>query len=200
MTRAEIKAKARQSLKGNWGSAILIMVVLSVVTSLLSATGIGFLLVGPLTIGLAIVFIGGSRKGKFELTNLFSGFKDALGERVLLGFLKNLFIGLWGLLFVIPGIIKTYAYAASEVISAEHPEYTWKQCIDESMRVMQGHKMDLFIQQLSFLGWAILCGFTFGIGFLWLAPYMQASHTEFMLDLLSHDSKLGGAIEANVVR
>lgn len=206
MTRAELKTKARQSLKGNWAYAILIMIVFSIVTGIVTGIGVGILeliLMGPLAVGLIITFIHGSRKGKFEITDLFAGFKDSVGERILLGLLKSIFIFLWSLLFVIPGIVKYYSYAAAEYISAEHPEYTWKQCIDESMRIMHGHKGDLFVLSLSFIGWAILCCLTFGIGFFWLAPYMQATQTEFMLDLISHDAKLAGqgpVLEANVVR
>lgn len=209
MTRAEIKTKARQTLKGNWAYAILIMIVFSLVTSLVSSLGVAIaelILIGPLTVGLVITFIHASRQGKFELNDLFAGFKDSLGERILLGLLKSIFIMLWSLLFIIPGIVKSFSYAAAETISAEHPEYTWKQCIDESRRLMHGHKGDLFVLQLSFIGWALLCCLTFGIGFLWLMPYMQASSTEFMLDLISHDAILSShiqgpvVVEANIVR
>jgi len=207
MTRAELKTKARQTLKGNWAYAILIMIVFYVVTGLVTGVGVGILeliLAGPLMIGLVITFINASRKGKFELTDLFAGFKDSLGERILLGLLKSIFIMLWSLLFIIPGIVKAFSYAAAEYISAEHPEYTWKQCIDESMRLMHGHKGDLFVLYLSFIGWWLLCCLTFGIGFFWLMPYMQATTAEFMLDLMSHDAKLANhgpvVVDANIVR
>ena len=60
-------------------------------------------------------------------------------------------------------------------ILADHPEITVREAMNESKRMTQGHKMDLFILQLSFIGWGILATLTFGIGYFWLIPYMQVT-------------------------
>ena len=64
---------------------------------------------------------------------------------------------------------------------------------EKSMAMMSGHKMKMFLLDLSFIGWAILCCFTLGIGFLFLAPYVEASHAAFYEDL---KKELGESVEA----
>lgn len=85
--------------------------------------GIGYLLFGiPLQIGMISVFDGGRTNKKWEIEKLFSGFSNGLGSRVLLSIMENIFIFLWSLLFLVPGIIKSYAYRAASYISYCHPE------------------------------------------------------------------------------
>ena len=90
---------------------------------------------------------------------------------------------LWTLLLVIPGIIKGYAYSMTPYVMNDHPELDAEDCIHESRMIMRGHKWKLFCLDLSFIGWAILCLFTLGIGFLWLQPYMESSHAKFYEEL-----------------
>ena len=91
-------------------------------------------------------------------------------------FLRTLFTVLWSLLFIIPGIVKGLSYAMTPFILEEHPEMTASEAIKASMRLMDGHKMDLFILGLTFIGWQILACLTMGIGFLFLNPYMNATY------------------------
>ena len=93
--------------------------------------------------------------------------------------LQGVYVFLWALLFVIPGIIATYSYAMTSYILAENPELTASEAIDMSKEMMEGNRFRLFCLHMSFIGWAILCVFTFGIGYLWLAPYMQAAQAAF---------------------
>ena len=76
-------------------------------------------------------------------------------------------------------IVKTYAYSMAYYVKRDNPTYNWKQCLDESQCIMKGNKWKLFCLQFSFIGWAIVCVFTFGIGYLWLAPYMNAATANF---------------------
>ena len=94
-------------------------------------------------------------------------------------FLKTLYCFLWSLLFIIPGIIASYSYAMTGYILADHPELTASEAIERSKEMMSGNRFRLFCLHFSFVGWAILCAFTFGIGNLWLTPYRQAAVAAF---------------------
>lgn len=97
--------------------------------------------------------------------------------------LTSVFIFLWLLLFLIPGIIKCFSYAMTPYILIEHPEMSVNKAIDESIYLMDGHKFDYFYLGLSFIGWIILSIMSFGIGFIWLIPYMQTTMAAFYADL-----------------
>ena len=97
--------------------------------------------------------------------------------------LRSIYILLWSLLLVIPGIIASYSYRMTSYILAENPELTASEAIERSKHMMDGHKMDLFILELSFIGWDILCLLTLGIGNLWLRPYKEAAFAVFYRDL-----------------
>jgi len=94
-------------------------------------------------------------------------------------FLKTLYCFLWSLLFIIPGIIASYSYAMTGYILADHPELTASEAIERSKEMMSGNRFRLFCLHFSFIGWEILCAFTFGIGNLWLSPYRQAATAAF---------------------
>lgn len=93
--------------------------------------------------------------------------------------LQSLYIILWTLLFIIPGIIAAYSYAMTGYILAEHPELTAKEAIARSKQMMEGNRWRLFCLELSFIGWSLLCVLTLGIGNLWLLPYKQAAVAAF---------------------
>lgn len=110
--------------------------------------------------------------------NLFQYFPH-WGNAVLTGLLKGLFIFAWSLLLVIPGIIASYSYAMSGYILAENPELSPSEVLSRSKAMMAGNRWRLFCLQFSFIGWAILCAFTLGIGNLWLRPYQSAATAAF---------------------
>lgn len=117
-----------------------------------------------------------SLEGSFEnLFAYFSEWKTTVAAR----FLQGIYILLWSLLFIIPGIIASYSYAMTEYILAEHPELSASEAISRSKQMMDGNKWRLFCLQFSFIGWNILCAFTLGIGNLWLTPYKQAATAAF---------------------
>ena len=101
------------------------------------------------------------------------------GKAVWLRLRMSIFIFLWTLLLIIPGIIKSYSYSMAGFIMSENPEMSAKEAMEVSMGMMKGNKWRLFCLQLSFIGWGILCIFTIGIGFLWLSPYMNAATAAF---------------------
>ena len=143
---------------------------------------VGFLLsilvFNPLSVGCYRFFLQNSR-GPAELNELGAGFKGDWGNVVLVMFLKNLFLALWTMLFIIPGIVKAYAYRMVPYILKEHPELSGTQAITLSRRMMKGHKGDAFVLDLSFIGWILLSALTFGILHLfYVGPYIQATDAE----------------------
>ena len=143
---------------------------------------VGFLLsilvFNPLIVGCYRFFLQNSR-GPAELNELGAGFRGDWGNVVLVMFLKNLFLALWTMLFIIPGIVKAYAYRMVPYILKEHPELSGTQAITLSRRMMKGHKGDAFVLDLSFIGWILLSALTFGILHLfYVGPYIQATGAE----------------------
>lgn len=90
---------------------------------------------------------------------------------------------MWTLLLVVPGIIKFYSYAMTDFLLKDDSTLCNNAAIEKSMVMMEGKKMKLFLLDLSFIGWAILCTFTLGIGYFFLQPYMQVSRAAFYEDL-----------------
>ena len=143
---------------------------------------VGFLLsilvFNPLIVGCYRFFLQNSR-GPAELNELGAGFRGDWGNVVLVMFLKNLFLALWTMLFIIPGIVKAYAYRMVPYILKEHPELSGTQAITLSRRMMKGHKGDAFVLDLSFIGWILLSALTFGILHLfYVGPYIEATNAE----------------------
>lgn len=124
-----------------------------------------------------------------NIGTLFSGFK-ILKTAFLAKLLQNLYVFLWSLLFVIPGIVASYKYAMAGYILAENPHMSAKEALEQSKRIMDGNKLRLFSLDMSFIGWHLLCILTFGIGYVWLAPYIEASHAAFYCDLTRFDRKI----------
>lgn len=106
-------------------------------------------------------------------------------------FLKTVYCFLWSLLFIIPGIIASYSYAMTGYILADHPELTASEAIEQSKEMMSGNRFRLLCLQLSFIGWEILCVFTFGIGNLWLTPYRQAAVASFYREVSGTEQTVG---------
>src|SRR5574344_2489097 len=127
MTRAEAKAEAKSYLKGNWGYAILQSFLYGVLVGAASALcGVGYLLFSvPFEVGNTAVFNNGRKSHKIDIDHIFDGFKDGLGDRVLLSLMREIFVFLWSLLLIVPGLIKSYSYALAGYISYMHPETNW---------------------------------------------------------------------------
>lgn len=194
---SELRAQAREALQGNWVMAAVAALIYSAIVSATSYLPlVGTLLVGlPVAYGFTILMFSVIKGAKdIDLGILFEGFKDysrIMGTVVLV----FIYTFLWSLLLIIPGIIKHYSYAMTPYILKEEPEMKNNAAIEKSMVMMDGNKMKLFMLDLSFIGWAILCLFTFDIGFFFLQPYMQASHAAFYEDLKAQQ---GGNVEVNV--
>ena len=199
VNRKEIKRAARNQLKNNifsedWLRALLVCLIVSLILSFLDFTIIGTILIsGPLCYGLCLYFLDIAKKDKRgDLDTVFKGF-DHFGGALLLFFMRGLFTFLWSLLFIIPGIIKHYSYSMAMFIKVEHDEYDYDECITRSRKMMKGHKWDLFVLDLSFIGWYIVGALVFGIGTLWVIPYHNAAYANFYLAI--KDEKAPAQIE-----
>ena len=205
---SELRAQARERLEGKWGTFVLMTFLMLVIQTILQIPGyigslleilspenamaslslsnisnILSLLALPLSWGLTVSLLRNHREESVDLENLFDGFRGGRYTRVFCAlFLVNLFTFLWALLLIIPGIIKAFSYALTPYILLDEPELTARQAITRSCEIMQGRRWKLFCLYLSFIGWGILCLLTFGIGFLWLVPYMNASVAAFYED------------------
>ncbi len=193
VSNSELRARARAALGGGifakkWLMAIVVCLIYSAIVDLISSVTMGFgelIVVGPLTVGMSVIFINLVRTSNdVEIEDMFIGVKNNFLDHFMLGFMQAIFVFLWSLLFIVPGIIKTYSYSMSYYIKNDHPEYTWKECIDESRRIMDGHKMELFLLDFSFIGWIIVGILTCGVGLFWVTPYMTAAHAAFYDELI----------------
>ena len=159
--------------------------------------GLYYLLLFFIVLPLGVGFLNAFRKllvqGDNELPgNMYKLATSNYGHKVWGMFLVMLFTFLWSLLFIIPGIVKCFSYSMTPFILEEHPELGANEAIDHSRAMMKGHKFDLFWLILSFIGWGFLCLFTFGIGYLWLVPYMDTSISAFYEDVKADYEVNGG--------
>ena len=202
-TNQDLKNAALEALRGNWAPAVvctIIYLLLSIGISLLqpniddptaALTGaqkimmvanvlLLFLVMVPLGIGyyqaFKVLFTDGDNKLTANCFRLSFGnyFKNVAAY-----LLMCLFIFLWTLILIIPGIIKALAYSMTPFILKDFPELSVNQAINLSQKMMKGHKFDYFWLGLSFIGWILLGLLTLGIGYIWLIPYMYTSYAAF---------------------
>ncbi len=190
-----LRKEARQAMQGNWGTMAIAMIVYivfaiycvfilecftdkSTAIEVLIEIFLGF----PLSYAVAAMGLDLYRRKEVHAGDLFQGYKS-LGRVITTYILVTIYTFLWTLLLVIPGIIKTYSYSMVPFILKDHPELENNAAIEESMRIMRGHKMKLFLLDLSFIGWSILSCLTLGIGFIFLAPYMTTARAAFYEDV-----------------
>jgi uncharacterized membrane protein len=200
-TNQEYKNFALAALKGIWAPAVVCAIVYMVVTgiyssfSVLNADGTSatlsvlsllfmFGVMYPLQVGYYCAHRDLIVKGDAELVqNTFKITFSNWGRNALGMFLMFVFTFLWALLFIIPGIIKAFAYAMTPYILVDKPELSANQAIDLSKEMMKGYKFDLFWLSLSFIGWILLSILTLGIGLFWLMPYITTSMGAFYEDV-----------------
>lgn len=183
MDREQLKARAKQMISGKMGMLIVCFIIVVALTGACSripkAGGIvSMCVIGPLTLGTAYIYLNLTRGFDPDVNILFSGFQRFV-DALVLNLLISVFTFLWSLLLVVPGIIKAISYSQAYYILAEHPEMSGKEALDESIAMMDGHKMDYFELVLSFFPWLLLCGITCGLASLYVVPYMRATFVNF---------------------
>ncbi len=169
MHARDFKTAAQKSLKNNWGIAIGAMVINSVIISAISylangtpaqywwiSTLCGMFIAVPITVGYSWFHLDLFRHSKANISTMFEGFSNNYTRNVATGTLMSIFVALWSLLFIIPGIIKGLAYSMTFFILRDRPELSALDAITESRKMMEGKKKELFYLMLSFLGWVII--------------------------------------------
>lgn len=199
-TRREIKELAKAGFRAKYwpcvGVAILIPLVIAALGGATFWAGglAGILLTGPLTIGMNFFFVQ-TFQGNGEQVSVGTPFQSAFENfgRKLGGYLwMDLFLFLWGLLFVIPGIIKAFGYAMAPYILADCPNVRAQDALKLSMRIMRGHKWELFVFGLSYIGWDILSSFTCGLlGLFYVNPYRQTAYAGYYLEVREEALRTG---------
>ena len=218
-TNKEYKNAALAALKGNWAPFVVAVIIMMafmyvimgpylfvyqvslgmnqiVISPAFALAAVALYILGMplLTMPLTLGFDYASNRLLVEGDNRAVGnlFRDSFGRwgRKVWGmFLMNFFISLWSLVLIIPGFVKYYAYALTPYILIDNPELSANQAINLSQKMMKGHKFDMFILHLSFIGWIFLSIFTFGIGLLWLLPYMMTAQAVFYQDVKKEYNK-----------
>lgn len=175
-----LMTKARESLAGRWETPLLTYLIYMAINSV--GEVVGLVIGGPMQLGSSIFSLNFARGKKAELSQIFDGFKF-FGEAFLAFILVFLFSFLWSLLLVIPGIIAAISYSQTFYILADNKKMKALDAIKESRRIMSGNKWKFFCLGLRFTGWFILAIMTFGIGFLWLVPYVNITLANFYDDI-----------------
>ncbi|MCK8058640.1 MULTISPECIES: DUF975 family protein [unclassified Fusibacter] len=209
---SDIKLEAKRKLAGNWGKAILVVVIYFAITMFMNFIpligSIALIAIsGPLALGIHSMILTLINDGDADIENMFDGFKD-FGQAFLIGLLRWVFILLWSLLAFIPMIVFAvgasfgsasmiffafplmillsipammayYSYSMVFFVKINEPELTAMEVLSRSKEIMMGYKMKLFLLNLSFIGWIILASLSFGIGYLWLTPYMFVANGVF---------------------
>ena len=141
-----------------------------------------FIIGGVIQLGYAKFLLKEHDHADPEFNDLFSEF-DRFGDGFAQNALRGIYIILWSLLLIIPGIVASYSYAMTPYIMAENPGMKANEAIARSKEMMDGHKGELFWLELTFIGWDLLAGLTLNIGYLWLNPYRNAAQAAFYRQL-----------------
>ena len=229
---ADFRERAREALKGNWGTAVGGGFVASLLGAAITAVGGGssggrdsgseggvhsitdlngiiptefqvgvmvflsdlsfplivftilhFTVGGAVTLGYAKYNLNLVDHKPASFAQLFSEF-HRFGTGFFMQILRFVYTLLWSFLFIIPGIYAAYGYAMTPYVLVENPEMTADEAIGKSKELMHGNRWRLFCLEISFIGWAFLCAiFTFGLGVLWLKPYMETSFAAFYREI-----------------
>lgn len=210
---SQIKKKTLAALKGKWGISVLLTLIIFLVTTFVPlvaeiiisggfsswvdqeepSTAANLLsmffsfLFMPLSVASYWFYLVIARWNDPKISQVFAVYKDwelalkVIGTSILMG----IFIMLWTLLLIIPGIIKGIAYSQTFFLMKDNPEYSALEAITESRKRMKGYKWKYFLMNLSFIGWAFIAIFTLGIGFLWLTPYIATANATFYNEFIA---------------
>lgn len=183
MDNAALMKQAREALVGKWGIAVggcFLYMLIAMLADMPEATRpfLGLLIAGPMTLGLSVFVLALARKQEASIPQLFVGFNDFI-RNFAAYLLMAVFILLWALLLIVPGIIASLAYSQTFFILAEDKTIGARDALRKSKAMMDGHKKELFFLSLNFIGWFLLSILTLGIGLLFFMPYIQTTMALF---------------------
>jgi uncharacterized membrane protein len=202
-TRAEFKQRAKTTLKGNYwyafGVTILVLLISGIAEGIVQliakgsdgGTGIAGILSAvitlfvsiPLGVGVNRFFIKISQGNIPQVSDVFYVYKSGLLNTIIVMVVQGIFIFLWSLLLVIPGIIKSYQYFMIDYLLADNPNLNRKRAFEITKAMMRGNKWRTFVLGLSFILWILLCAATCGIGYFFLAPYVNTTFAHYYLEM-----------------
>lgn len=183
MSNAELKSLAKEQIKGNILMLIIIAVIISTINGVVRVIPvIGWVAVffscGVLSISLAAIYLNLAKGQKPNIEDLQLGMNQ-WKEGAMLYLLLVIYVTLWSLLFIIPGLIKYISYSQAFYILADNPGMSGQQALEESKKMMNGRKWEYFMLSLSFIGWELLSICTFGIAYIYVIPYSTATFTNY---------------------
>lgn len=188
---AEITRRAREAMRGNWGMGVAFVLIMMAISfgigQLAHAFGdfVGVLFAGVFLLGTANFFLSISRTSNADLSQFVEPFPRFL-PALLVYLVSSIFILLWSLLLILPGIVAMLSYSQIYYLMCDHPGLSTLDTLRSSKALMKGHRWQLFRLHFRFLGWYLLVPFTLFIGLLWLIPYIHASMAEFYRELRKH--------------
>jgi uncharacterized membrane protein len=206
--KEKFKLDAKSYLNGNWPEIIIVTIIVLLLTSVSSSDswlgyesgsfkvglsgGLGqvfsLIVSGPLAYGY-FYFLKSIKNRSGEISQVFVGFSERFKETFIAHLITTMFVVLWALLLIIPGIIAAISYSMVYLILLDNPNMNAYQAIQESKRMMSGNKMRYFEFVISFAGWFFLGILTLGIGLLYLKPYFDAAKIEFYEDLKNQSTR-----------
>jgi len=198
MTRGELKEWAKGKIKGHIWELLVPILVAGLLTGLtigakanytdgkfeyFAGYNLGFFLYF-VEVGLTYFMVQFINDKEYAFSDLFKFAKDYVRIFVV-NLLQCIFVFLWTLLLIVPGIIKGFAYSLVSFLLADekYSDLGYMDVLKKSDEMMKGHKMDLFVFELSYIGWWILAGFTLGILCIWLVPYYTTAKYKFLNDI-----------------
>lgn len=185
-TNSEIRQDAKVAMSGNWGDGIVFTIVYGVISgcagalqAIVPAASLIFVVL-PLGFGVILAYLRFTREGALNIKNMFDVFSSTYyWKSIAVGLLTGIYTLLWSLLLIVPGIIKAMSYALAQYVMADNPSLSAEQAICQSMKMMEGHKMDLFLMVLGYVALAFLSAFLLCIPMLWLTPYYSTVFAKF---------------------
>ncbi len=181
MRAKEIRKLAWDQLKKNYWMVFIASLIIYAINAAGVPALVGLIITGPLMVGYSMYLLNNLKddKNANQLETLFHGFKNSLGTSIIAYILRIIFVSLWSLLFIIPGIVKALAYSMTPYVIAENPNLTPTEAIDKSQALMNGNKWRLFCLLFSFIGWFLLGSLAFGIGLIFVLPYVNTAIANF---------------------
>lgn len=191
LSASHIRQQAWNTLSGGWGTAIVTVIIGELICYAANSVIpiIGMIACAPIYFGLNVWFLHYSRDDSTDLNKLFDYYKE-FGRVTIAFILLGLIVFGWTLLLIIPGIIKAYSYSLTYYVMVDNPEMDYSDAMQESSRLMDGHKWQMFVLDLSFIGWFLLGICTLGLAFIFISPYMSMAHAEFYRELIQDRNRM----------
>lgn len=180
MNIKQIKNQSKQQVSDNLVTLVILVLIVALIGSVVAAIPVlnfivgAILLLSQYTIYLNLV----NKNQEPKIEDIQLGLKQ-WKEVSIMYFFMTLFICLWSLLLIIPGVIKSFSYSMCFYILAENPGMSGMEALKRSQEMMKGHKMDLFKLMLSYFWWICLCVITCGLAALYIGPFMYAAQVNF---------------------